>query len=470
MFLRHRLLDLLTESPDGPIPRAAVEQTGITSRSASEARALEWRRKIDARISPGMLPSDRKAAVKAVARNRTIPRASLFWRAIENIMQNEGQVASGWAATTILSTRDGEVRALELKGRKIIASDLDIPTLILDATMQPEPLRHFWPALEVTADVAIETPYQRVVQVQDRTFSKNHLRHSGTFRKVRAFLFRLAREYAPGSMLCVIQKEFEIILRELGGLPNNLDLAHHNAIAGKDAWKDVAVLVVIGRTAPSPQSMEQLAEALNGVAITRSTTWYPEADVIREMKDGSFQLAQSDQHSHPLAEVCRWSVTEAEIVQIIGRARGCNRTGADPVDIWVLGNMPLPVPVDRLINASDLTPSPGDLMAAEGGVELANAADAADAFPALWRTTAAAKSAFLRAAGRNLGAFPYKKLLIRECTQVGRDERPGMVRVTYCRKGQGHGQAVAWFDPARVPDPAGWLSEHLGEMTWVRMA
>ena len=78
-------------------------------------------------------------------------------------------------------------------------------------------------------------------------------------------------------------------------------------------------------------------------------------------------------------------MAESEIVQIIGRARGCNRTEANPVDVWVLGNMPLPLPVNRLISASDLTPSPGDLMAAEGGVELANPTDASEAYPTYGR-------------------------------------------------------------------------------------
>src|SRR6185312_5479776 len=156
------------------------------------------------------------------------------------------------------------------------------------------------------------------------------LRRISAFRDVRAILFRLAREYAPGRVLGVIQLEFEEQLLKAGNLPANLELAHHNAIAGKDGWRDVEALVAIGRTAPAPQSMEQLTEALSGAAMPRSTAWYPQADVTREMADGSYLTAQSDRHPHPLAEACRWSVAESEIAQIIGRARGCNRTEANP--------------------------------------------------------------------------------------------------------------------------------------------
>ncbi len=468
-FLRQRMVDALSSLPDGPIPRAAIEATGITSQSASEARALEWRRKVDAAISPGMRPSDRKAAVKAAQINKTIARLSLFWRAIEDLMRPGGPKASGWAALTLTDTRRGVVRALELKGRKGIGEAFHLPTLILDATMQPEPLRYFWTALEVTADIVIRAPYQHVVQVQDRTYSKNHLRQANNIRDLRAILFRLAREYAPDCVLCVIQKEFEETLRERGILPANLDLAHHNDISGKDGWRDVAALIVIGRTAAAPQAMEQLAEALSGEAIPRSTTWYPQTDAVREVADGSFRLAQSDQHLHHLAEACRWSVAESEIVQIIGRARGCTRSEQDPVDIWVLGNMPLPLPVNRLISASDLTPSPGDLMAAEGGVELTNPTDASEAYPDLWPSRDAAKKAMERRQVAILGTNPYKRGPIRECPQVPMTDRPGMVRLDYQLAGRGQRPTMAWFDLAMVQDPTRWLSDRLGELAWVRV-
>ena len=468
-FLGRRMFDALSRLPDGPIPRAVIVATGITSQSAAEARALEWRRKRDAKIFPGTRPEARKKAVQAVVVNKTIARLSLFWSAIENLMRPDGPVASGWAELTVTETKEGLVRTIDLKGRKDIDRAFRVPALILDATMRPEPPRWFWPNLEVTADIAIQTPHQRVVQVQDRSYSKNHLRQPGNFQDVRAILFRLAREYAPGRVLGVIQQEFEEKLREQGALPVNLELAHHNAVAGQDGWSGVAALVVIGRTAPSPHSMEQLAEALSGEAIPRSTKWYSQVDGVREMADGSYRAAQSDQHSHALVEACRWSAAESETVQITGRGRACNRTEADPVHIWVLGNMPLPLPVDRLISASDLTPSPGDLMAASGGVELANPTDAAAAYPDLWSTRAGAKSAMSRSAISRLGAFSYENILIRECTQPPPDERPGMIRIDYQLAGPGKKQAMAWADLALVPDPAAWLANRVGELAWVRI-
>ena len=68
--------------------------------------------------------------------------------------------------------------------------------------------------------------------------------------------------------------------------------------------------------------------------------------------------------------------------------------------------MSLPSPVNRLIGASDLTPSPGDLMAAEGGVMLMNATDAATAYPTLWPSRDAARKAMEPGSSGEVGDFP----------------------------------------------------------------
>lgn len=96
-------------------------------------------------------------------------------------------------------------------------------------------------------------------------------------------------------------------------LPGNVELAHHNHIAGRDEWgpgpsrAGVAACIVIGRTAPSPEDVENITEALTGIAVDRIGGWYPKADGYREMSDGSFRLIETDRHPHPIAEAVRWS-------------------------------------------------------------------------------------------------------------------------------------------------------------------
>jgi len=140
-----------------------------------------------------------------------------------------------------------------------------------------------------------------------------------------------------------------------------------------------------------------------------------------------------------------------------------NRGPDNPVDVLVLTDTPLPLPV-TLIHAVALDPSPNDLMLAAGGVVLTNATDVATAYPNLWRTRAAAKSALQRAVDKStsyrerLGANPTRDItLIRECTQPLR-------AVEYQRAGAGRSAAMAFYDPAVVPDPVAWLFEKLGEL------
>ena len=61
-----------------------------------------------------------------------------------------------------------------------------------------------------------------------------------------------------------MQQVVETALRHLGRLPPNLDLAHHNSIAGRDEWKDLVLAVVVGRTMPNPAAM------IPGTPSTRS--------------------------------------------------------------------------------------------------------------------------------------------------------------------------------------------------------
>jgi hypothetical protein len=57
--------------------------------------------------------------------------------------------------------------------------------------------------------------------------------------------------------------------------------------------------------------------------------------------------AEVDRHPDPICEAVRWHICEGELVQIIGRARGINRTEADPVDVLVMTDAPLPLPLSE---------------------------------------------------------------------------------------------------------------------------
>jgi hypothetical protein len=204
--------------------------------------------------------------------------------------------------------------------------------------------------------------------------------------------------------------------------------------------------------------VERAAEALSAEAITPLEGWYPKADTAREMADGTFLSAETDRHPHPIAEAIRWQICEAELVQIIGRARGINRTATNPVDILVMTDVPLPLPVNELISADELAPSPCDLMLAAGGVAFGNATDASLAYPQLWGNGRAAAKAFERGGLRHS--------LIRQYL-LGNVANLGIL--SYKRRGRGCSPTLAVFDPALIPNPVTTLTEKFGELAWSKI-
>jgi putative DNA primase/helicase len=213
--------------------------------------------------------------------------------------------------------------------------------------------------------------------------------------------------------------------------------------------------------------VERITEALTGSAVPLLTGWYPRACTSRELAEGANMEAEADRHPDPIAEAVRWRICEGELVQIIGRARGVNRTEADPVDILVLTDVPLPLPVDATLYAADLAPTPADLMLGAGGIEFENAADAAAAYPDLWANAAAARQAFHRA---RCVTNPNKKDSIRECHAPPGERPPYLRRIDYQLAGPGRRLEAAWCCPALVPDPAAALIDMLGPLAWCSVA
>jgi putative DNA primase/helicase len=479
LFLRRLALDVLTDLPDGPLPRDAFRDAGFLPTSATEARGLEWQTLIDVDLSPDMTPAARRDALGAAARNGDLGRRVMFWTALHALLQPGVPAQSGWASLSTEDDKDGHpVRLLTLKGRREVGKRWRVPTLHLDATARPELLRYVWPDIRQTADIRLQTPHQRIVQTGDCAFALSRLDVEGArsdderrhrqrnSRDLHAIVCQAARRRA-GRVLVVAQERIEEALQAAGNLPGNIEWGHHNGVRGRDVWgpngKDggVATLIVVGRTMPPSTAIARMGEALTGQAMParqyeRGTAW-------RELADGSARRCEAMRYPDPVGEALRWQACEAEVMQIIGRARGVNRGPDNPVGVLVLTDTPLPLPV-TLISAATLDPSPADLMLAAGGVVLTNCTDAATAYPDLWRTREAAKKALQRKVDKSatcrgrLGTIPYEDIsLIRECPQPLR-------AVEYQRAGAGRSAARAFYDPILVPDPVSWLFEKLGEL------
>ena len=468
-------LSSLPVPPEGehllPALKSVMIAHGIDEAAAREAYGSEWKRKVEADIYPGMPRRQRKDAVQAVVHNKLVAKLGSFWKAVESLVAHKGPERSGWLSIGTHQSKDGTAPAIYIKGRKEVHQSWHVPTLLMDATMQPDLVRMFWPTMELAADVRVMTPHQHVTQVLDRSYSLGQLGKDKGLHEVHAIICREARRYAPGLILVVAQQSVEEALKAIGHLPNNVSMAHHNNIAGRDEWGDVALQIVIGRTAPSPSDVESQAEALTGIAIDPIDGWYPKADAYREVADGTFRLCQTDQHPDPIAEAVRWSICEGELVQIVGRPRGVNRTEDNPVDVLVMSNPPIPVRVERLIGEKDLGPSPDDLMMAAGGVCLKSPTDAAAAYPELWDDREEAKKAFQRwetEVGTKSPIWGHSVIGVSyyEMSPDAPDLSQPLLSVEYRVTGNGREPTLACYDPRLVPDIAARLSDRVGEVDW----
>ena len=464
MFLRKRLVAVQRQAGVVPMQRAACLKAGLTAESAKEARGLDWRTKREPQITPEMSREQRREAMQAMVANRDLGRRAMCWTALEALLAEDGPEASGWASVAVVEGDAGPQRVLKLRQRRAVAKGWQVPTLILDATMEPELLRHIWPDLKLVADIAVTAPHMHIKQVVDRAYSLAMLDPDGTrdpkeaqrrrnrLGDLHAVIAREARRYAPGRLLVVAQKRVRAHLEGMAALPPSVDWAHHGAVTGLDDWRDVRALIVVGRTMPSPAAAEALAEALTGVAVPALKGWYHRVDATREMADGSLVAAEADAHPDPVAEAFRRQACEAELMQIVGRPRGADRGPSNPVDVLVLTDVPVNLPMVELMTAADFKPGPVDRMLAEGGVALLNPRDAAAVYSDRWSNWEAAKEALKQdQKGRNPYGDPIGK-------------SPPLVRVRYQVAAERRRKVEALVDPAMVPCPRTWLEARLGTL------
>ena len=408
--------------------------------------------------------------------NRTVGSMMMVWSAVRDLL------ASGQDASDRLKVElnDDNALVIAVSGRSDISEDWHKPTLLIDASLEPEILRLFWPSVRVVGEFAIDAPFMKVHQVQGRAFSKTMLAplagdpisdaakdlakyKSRSRRSVRAYVLKMARQNG-GRTLVVSNLD---IINALA-LPPHIETAHFNALAGLDDFGDVRTAIIIGRTQPRPHVVEDLAGALTGLVIERlaDNEWYPARDAVRfKRTPGGIVpvVGETSGHQDDAAEMIRHRICEGEVEQAIGRARGVNRTAADPLDVYLLSDVALNIPVDTFLDPEDVTaPSPLDLMLGEGGIAFADGTAASAGYPSLWRNPNAAKVAFHRQRSVTL---PKEDSSLGNVTLLDTDTT-GLTALTFQKAGAGCKPQIAWFDPVSVPDPRPFIEANIGPLAF----
>ena len=482
MNVRHRLARALADESDGFVRREAFAKApnfDIGQDLAERAKTLEWRRRLMKREVPNWRERDD---------NRNLRPMIATWDAVADLVADDGPDVSG----RLKVTRDTRgARVLRVTGRSDVHGDWNAPTLLIDALHDPELIRWFWPTVEDKGHVHIAAPFQRVRQAAGSSYSLSHMSptlagseedkktRAKNRRNLRAVILRLARE--SGGRTLVVGNKSVVQAMEF---PPHVEVAWFGAVAGRDNWKDVRLIVIVGRAQPSPSDVEWMAGALTGRAVQElgkamgvgesdskpADTWYTRGDAFRFKHNGediSCSLTHADRHPDDLCERIRSRICAGEIIQAVGRGRGVNRTEADPpLDVMILGDVPLPVPVDEFLSDDAVKVSPFDLMLAEGGVAFHDGSSAAKAYPSLWRTAEAARMALQRERSERGTQNPisvtnaYREYPIGKCYA----DRPLCPSVRFKRAGPKRHEEMAIYDPRVVPDPRAAIEKRLGEL------
>ncbi|WP_461623411.1 hypothetical protein [Bradyrhizobium sp. 25ACV] len=486
---------------DGYLTKAALLEAGLLPSNSYEegsgavAAKLEWRRKVDVDLTPQSSEETAKARVKEFRFLGQIGKRAAMWRAVEEVLSGPDD-ATGRLRIVMKNTKDGAVLCLRINGRREIHERIGaLPVIVLDATLHLEILKYFFPRIEVALDLKVMAPHEHITHVIGLPVGKSSLsklepgkRSTAEEKRVgnkRERLLKTVRKLAAGRRtLLITNKELE---EQFDRAVPHMETAHFNAVEGIDRWRDVECLITIGRPLPAPDAIEHMAAALTGKPISlrslppKRPGGRPQSMIEQEravrLKNGTEVMLTARVFEQPEVELIRQAVTEAAIVQAVGRARGVNRSAENPVEIWmILSDTVVPLALDAVAEFADLEPNKIDDMI-ERGVVPAFSADAAKLYPDLWPTSQAARKAYSRdglnvarnrrrtvtasdkddgaVAGRRSVTGPYKYRFIRE-------SHTPLIR--YQPKGPGQKSRIAMVDAASIGDARERIEAALGEL------
>jgi hypothetical protein len=459
---REKLTKALSLAENGVPTIPQLREAGIDAELARNAKAIEYRR---AGSIAGHLDPKQSVEEMGVVIDNFQHADGRAWGAIWGTIEKQIDLDRKRLHGVRRYDKDGDPRLWVQYSRDIKAPD--IPTLILDATLDESITRRFFPGLECITRIAVETPEGtiKVRQIKDRAVSKTMM--APDYEKTDPK--ELKRQQNNAQRLLHIT-EMEAAKRETVGLvtykateqeieaqlPDNVIHDHFNNTRGRNAWENVDGFICAGRTLPKVWDAEMQAEAIHYQSPTDiQCGQYGETLRAIRTRSGD-RLVETTAHPDRLVEAVRWQICEAEVLQNFHRTRGIRREADKPCTILIATNVPIPVWVDEFTEWDKEVPHRMEV-AATREVVLENSADLALAYPDLFPNTDAVKFAKKSYAART-GYSSYKKLIIGELP------RP-LTEVTYQRQGAGQKPKTAYFDPLRVADPEAWLTERLGDLS-----
>jgi hypothetical protein len=139
-------------------------------------------------------------------------------------------------------------------------------------------------------------------------------------------------------------------------------LAHFGAVRGKNNFKDVSALTVMGRQSPNVRDAERIAAVIIGEPVVTVDTddsgracFQKRTGYIRR-RDGTLTETIEEYHPVPAVEAVRRSISNAELVQACGRSRAVWRGYGDapPLVEFVVTSAQTGLVVDEVVSWQEL--------------------------------------------------------------------------------------------------------------------
>lgn len=442
LVLRQRLATALRSAGPGVVYRSALVAAGLTADDCRHAAGLEYQRREQPVLYPGMPRSERAKAAILAADNRIATRLGGLFNAAAQIIS--GADLRGQVRVLPPDPQTG-LHDILMTGLATIHPNLrGKPVLHLDATMRPEIAGRLFPGLEVTS-IEVAAPHMHVRLVAGR-FGKAALIEDGRqnpeenarrrrhLAEVVDYVRWQALRVAPGRSLVITYQSCEAAFADIPGV----ETAHYNAIAGIDAWRDVAQIILVGRPLPGTEDLAHLCGGLLGTELSGSYGF--DVRAVR-LRDGSHRAIRALVHSEPNGELLRAAICDDELIQAVGRGRGVNRTADTPLKVHVLADVALPIVHDEVTAWDLVAPSLFQKMLL-AGVAVDSPADAATLHPQLFSSAKQAQKALER---EGFGRHSSYRDSIREMS---------LKSARYRRSGRGRSWQTVWWFPTAMSDDA----------------
>lgn len=453
---RERLVRALVPVAEGSAIVPALKSAGLTHDDCLHAAKLEDWRKRDTELAPGLAAGRRASAFAAAKAIDRIDRLAGMWTALADLMRFGAQPGR----LLQVQKPDGAGRhVIEMRRLKRLHDSLrGKPVLHLDATLRPELAGSVLPPMPIET-IDVSAPHMHVRHIQG-SFGKSMLcpqpglaeaelrRRENRLQECVDHVRWHARRVFPAEVLVVTYQAIEAAFQ---GIPN-VETAHFNAVAGLDCYKDVRLLIEVGRPLPPSAEAEMLAQVYLG---TVAQSGYARTRAGIHMRSGMIRGLPVVRHSDDHAEVLRAAICDDEVVQVIGRGRGVNRTAENPLEVHILSDVALPLVYDQLTTWDNEKPDLFQQMLLRG-IATDSPADAAALHPEMFASANQAKLAF------NRGVFKCQNpmnISYREMT---------LKSAAYRRPGRGRGWQRAWWIDGDAEAASAMLESAVGPLAeWV---